>query len=663
MKLVTLKLRNFMGIKNFELDAKGSNVSIYGANGAGKTTLFSAFLWLLFNKDATNRTDFDIKTLDKEGQVIHGLEHQVEAVLEIGGKELALCKIYKEQWTRKRGSVSREFTGHTTDHFIDGVPVPKKDFTARISEISAEDVFKLLTNPTYFNTQLHWQERRKILLEICGDITDAEVIASEKALSKLPDILNGRKLDDHRKVINERRKAVNDKLEKIPVRIDETERGLPDISNIQVDKLPEDIAKLRAKVREKNQEILRIEGGGESAEKTKQLRTIEGEILRLRNERQQRLDALAGKKREDLRLVKGAVLDLKGEIGTLTRTISSYENDIATYTTKMEQLRQDWHNENERKFNFEQEEICPTCGQDLPHEQLQDAREKALATFNKHKADKLETINADGQKLKALKNKMEIELNKAQANMQKATADIEQLQKKEASLLTEADAILQGAKTVEESTLYASLLEQKASLEEEIKELEVGNCDSITSVREGIYVLENAIAALESATAQVDSHKRGLERIKELKQEEKKLAAEYEQLENELYLTEQFICAKVSLLEEKINSKFELARFKLFNVLVNGAVEECCETIYNGVPYSSGLNNAARINVGLDIINTLADHYSIDAPIFVDNAEAVTELIETRGQQIRLVVSADDKKLRVEVAEVPQTLFSEREAV
>ena len=33
----------------------------------------------------------------------------------------------------------------------------------------------------------------------------------------------------------------------------------------------------------------------------------------------------------------------------------------------------------------------------------------------------------------------------------------------------------------------------------------------------------------------------------------------------------------------------------------------------DGVEYSGGLNNAARINVGLDIINTLSQHYKITA--------------------------------------------------
>ena len=60
--------------------------------------------------------------------------------------------------------------------------------------------------------------------------------------------------------------------------------------------------------------------------------------------------------------------------------------------------------------------------------------------------------------------------------------------------------------------------------------------------------------------------------------------------------------------------------------------------------------HAARINTGIDIINTLAQQYGFLTPIFVDNAEAVTQLIETPAQVIRLVVSEADKTLRVDGA-------------
>ena len=128
IRLQRLTLSNFKGIKSLELDLAGHNASIYGANATGKTTIYDAFLWLLFDKDSQNKSAFNIKTLDESGEPLHGLDHEVEAVLSVDGQELTLKKSYKEKWTKRRGSATAEFTGHTTDYYIDGVPVKKSEY-------------------------------------------------------------------------------------------------------------------------------------------------------------------------------------------------------------------------------------------------------------------------------------------------------------------------------------------------------------------------------------------------------------------------------------------------------------------------------------------------------------------------------------------------------
>ena len=88
MKLIRLTLRNFKGIREFTLEARGRDIDVFGDNATGKTTLADAFMWLLFDKDSQNRKDFQIKTVDKHGNEIHGLDHEVEAVLEVNGQEI-----------------------------------------------------------------------------------------------------------------------------------------------------------------------------------------------------------------------------------------------------------------------------------------------------------------------------------------------------------------------------------------------------------------------------------------------------------------------------------------------------------------------------------------------------------------------------------------------
>lgn len=660
LKLLSLTLRNFKGIKSFTLDAQGGNVDVYGDNATGKTTLFDAFLWILFDKDSSNKKDFEIKTLDKANEPVHGLEHEVEADLEVNGKIINLRKIYKEKWTKKRGSAAAEFTGHTTEYFIDGVPAKKGEYEARIAEIASEDIFKLLTSPTFFNEQLHWEKRRAILLEVCGDISDEEVIASDDKLAKLPAILQGRSLEDHKKVIAARRSKINDELKKIPVRIDEVAQGLPDLSELDAEKITAEIEQLKDQIKAKEQEVSRIESGTEITEKQNQIRTVEGELITLKNQVQGKISEQIDAKRRELQQVKSQLFNAQLEAKSKQTALENNQQKINQYETEMEDLRGNWHQVNDRQFSFQQEDTCPTCGQPLPADQLAAAREKAQADFNRTKAVQLGKITTRGTECRDRAIELQTENKSLDGEIIKANDKVAEYTQKSSDLGLIIENMMKDAEVYKEDPAYVAKLGEKQTLQGQIRQLQQDNAEAVGTVKKDIEQLGGTLLKLQTSLAKVEQHENGQKRIHELSDQERTLAAEYEKLEGELYLTEQFVKAKVNLLEKKINSKFKLARFKLFNTLVNGGVEECCETLYQGVPYSGGLNNAARINVGLDIINTLSEYYGFPAPIFVDNAEAVTQLVETRGQVIRLIVSEKDKALRVETTEEAQNvLFKE----
>jgi len=630
LKLKSLKLKNFKGIKQFMLDTQGHNINIYGDNATGKTTLFDAFTWLLFDKDSQNRKDFEIKTLDETGRPFHGLEHEVEATLDIDGKQLALRKVFKEKWTKKRGSATAEFTGHTTDYFVDDVPVQKKEYETKIAEIVDENIFKLLTNPLYFNEQLHWQERRKILIKVCGDISDEDVIATDKSLSKLTEILQGRRLDDHRKIIAAQKAEINKELEKIPVRISEVQFGLPNIDGVVVEKLDEDIVKLKNELHSKQQELASIESGGAIAEKTKELAQIETEILKAQNEYRIKVEQQINEKQKKLSELSTKATSLLPKAILPVLDTTELEKEI-------EDLRQKWYEANKEEFACS--DVCPTCGQPIPEEKIEEAR----VNFNREKSENLEKITAMGKDKKAKLEKIKAEYQEKAKQAEEANVEIQKLNAEFEKIKKEIEEI-----RVAEPVVDDALLNKKQKIAQEIINIKNGNIEAVKEIKEEIAKIELGISALEEVKTKVKRYEEGRKRIDELQAQERQLAKEYEKLEGELYLTEQFIRTKVKLLEEKINSKFKLARFKLFDVQVNGAVVECCETVYNGVPYSN-LNHGAQINIGLDIINTLSEHFNFDAPIFIDNAEAITQLLHTRGQQIRLIVSAQDKKLRTEV--------------
>ncbi|WP_023625330.1 AAA family ATPase [Clostridium tyrobutyricum] len=216
--LEKLSLRNFKGIK--ELDIDFSNITnIYGDNATGKTSIFDAFTWLLFDKDSQDRSKFDVQPLDENNNVIHMLETEVEAVIQIDGVNVVLKKLLKEKWVNPKGKPDAELKGVTTTYYIDDVPKKQKEYKQKINNIIPEDIFKLITNPLYFSTNMKWQDRKKVLMDIIGEITDESVINSRKELSPLNDLIQNKTIEEIKKSISaSKKKLVKDK-DSIPPRV------------------------------------------------------------------------------------------------------------------------------------------------------------------------------------------------------------------------------------------------------------------------------------------------------------------------------------------------------------------------------------------------------------------------------------------------------------
>ena len=86
--------------------------------------------------------------------------------------------------------------------------------------------------------------------------------------------------------------------------------------------------------------------------------------------------------------------------------------------------------------------------------------------------------------------------------------------------------------------------------------------------------------------------------------------------------------------------------FKMFEIQINGGLLPTCKAIFKGVDIAD-VNNAGQIQAGIDIIKTLCDHYGVYAPIFIDNAESITNIPETKSQQIHLIVSEEHPELTI----------------
>ena len=645
IRLLKLELENFKGIKRFSLETNGRDIAVWGDNATGKTTLADGFSWLLFGKDSQGRADFEIKTLSPSGEALHGLEHSVEAVLSIGEKKAELRKVYREKWTKRRGSAEKEFTGHTRDHFVNGVPVNQSEYESQIANFMTEEISKLLTNPIHFAERLHWQERRQKLLDVCGDISDDDVIASSQELADLSEILDGRSIDDHRRVAQAQKRKVNEELQRLPVRIDEVNRGLPDIESDE-EELKRQRKSLRSRRDDADAERSRIQSGGEIAELTKRIREIESGLIEERNRQKAAEGESVGEHRTrhsqleaERRLAQDIILREE-------QAIKQAEVELSELEKLMDSRRKVWHELDYHKFlPQEGDDVCAACGQNLPKEHIEEVRRKAEADFNASKASRLQEIADEGKRLRGRYDEIKVDIEKRRKSLDESKKDrdgmVRKLEGLEAQILEQLEKPL--ATSAKESDLEAA----KAELEAEVAGLRKGTEKALAAVEDKLESLNADIIEVETRLSKIGQRRKGEERIKELKADERRLASAYEELERQLYLIEEFTRQKVSLLTDQINSHFELARFKLFDVQINGGIQEVCEVTYNGVPWAS-LNTGSQINIGLDVINTLSKHDGISLPIFVDHAESVTKLLNTSGQQIRLIVSEGDGKLHVE---------------
>ena len=640
IKILELRLRNFKGVKDFTLSPEDKNVNVYGDNATGKTTLMDAFMWLLFDKDSQNSSNFNVKTLDELGHVIHGLEHEVSARLEIDGKIVGLQKIYKEKWTKKRGQALSELTGHTTDFFINGVPKKKSEYTAYLANVIEEDTFKILTNPLYFNTNLHWKDRRSLALNICGEVDQEEIFNKDKNLEELKPLLEDKSIDDLKAEMTSRRRKLNEELKSIPYRIDELSR---EDLEIDVDTLINEKRELEVKLDEVK--------SSKGIDYDFRLRTITGTIkmLELKTEelkqdltkgiRKALDDAMEDKSKmsKDYYQAKSELEENSLKINRLKKVIAELEEETGTLRDKFREIAS-------LKFD-ESTTICPTCKQDLPAENVEKLRDE----FEEYKRYTLEEINAKGKEVKAVLVKSKEELEGLESIQGPKEEIVGKLTLVLGAIDIDINELEENIKSIDVTTLpeYKEIQDKLSKLYEEKKEVE--ELSKAQDNSEQIINLESQISEINKELAKVDLAKENEKRIEELKGRERELAQMVAETEKIEFLCDTYVVTKSRMLEDKLNSKFKTVKFKLFDIQVNGGINETFVTTVNGVPFED-LNNAMRINAGLDIINTLTDYYNFKAPIFIDNRESVNRIIDVKSQVINLIVNSS-KKLIVEVEE------------
>lgn len=646
MFLKSITLENFKGLKSFEALFLKEN-TVVGDNGTGKSTLTDAQTWLLFGVDTLGRKDYQIKTLDANNKPIHKLEHSVTGVYidSVTGEEVKLKRLYREIWTKPRGQEEAIMSGHETLYYWNDVPLDTMaKYKAKVDSIIQEDLFRLITNPLYF-ASLKWDVRRQKLTDMAGEVTDEEIIAINPDFKKLLSGLGSKTLDEYKKEVSAKRKRLNDDLKLIPSKVSATRNMMPvqrDFVAIEeeLSRKKEELSSIDAQLEDCTRQDDAIRKASEARQS--EAANLRSKIFAIENEaRNEFLNRSAEKKNK----IDAASCKISANIGLIAsdeESILSYEKSIESKNLRLEELRTEWESVDSECLSLSDDDLnCPTCGQLLPVDKLEEKKEEISSNFNRSKARRLKECEENANQIKKDILYKQTQIDGIRAEMQslsetntKLQQEIEQIQGQSIS-----------AKPVESILAEnKSYLELKSQYEELIKPIEVKPLSDNTLFKQSKASVADRISVLTTQLADKVIIERGEKTVTELEAQEKELSQQIAQLEGTEFLIESYNTTLMDVVESRINRYFEVVKFKMFRQQVNGGSEPCCDILIDGVPFEAA-NTASKINAGLDIINAFCKHYDISAPIFIDNRECVTRIIPCVSQVINLFKDEKYKQL------------------
>ncbi len=653
-----MSLLNFKGVRELTVDFDEHETNVLGANHTGKTTLFDAFVWLMFDKDSQDRQTFGIRTYDEDNNIIPKLPHEVSACIEVNGVEITLKRCFVENWVKKRGSQEAVYDGNSEERYWNDVPCSKTEFAKKIADICDEGIFKLITNPLYFPS-MKPATQRGMLFQMAGDLSDAEVAASDpERFANLAEQLTQKTLEEYKKEIAAKKRRINQAIDGIPARIDENRRQMPEAEDWSL--LERDITEKEAKIKELDGQI--ADESKAYTAKSKELAEKSKELAEKKRQRTSRENAVRDellaewyKQTEAYNNRRIASQQQNFDISQRRRmaeadmrrekeSLLKLQSDVNDKEKRLGKLRDEWRSIKSRVFDPENlETVCPHCGRPYDQSQIDRSIEDQRLSFNAHTTHLLEENKTNGKKLAS-----EVEALKAAINQ--AEDIINEKDEQLAGLVDKPFTEPQPAKPdVTEGIAADTELQQ---LDKEIAELEAEIAKPIDKpdtefLTDGKNLLLDGINDDRRKLAKRDAIAATMKRVDELEEELKSNNEALAELEGIEFNILEFGKAKVTMVEDKINSLFSIVKFKMYERQINGGEVETCECMMHGTPYSV-LSNSEKINAGLDIINAICRANEVNAPIFIDNRESATEIIDVDSQVINLIVDASCKKLKVQ---------------
>lgn len=654
-------MQNFKCFRDKEIEFSSDITTIMGRNGVGKTTIADAILFCLFGKNTLGQSDLEIFKTIEDGKVIPHLDHSVELTLltkdgpnengECWENHITLKRSIKEVWVKKRGLDDLVFKNNSVDYYICGEASTAADYKQYIASLISEDIFRAITNPTYFPS-LKWQEQREFLTRMAGDI---EIPAEGKEFKELLAQIESSKQDliSYRKHLSNQIKDIKKKLDIIPTRLEEQNKALPvkldweGMENLKEQK--------KAEIDEISEKIAGIKGGLGADVRREEIRNRIKEVSDLCMSIEQDCN---NKYSEEYRAHLKRVNDASGLFGEalnnqklMQQTIEADKRMIercleTDYEAELQKLRDQWPS---NKFSVDPDfGICPTCGQALPSDQYQDALTELRNKFNLQREAKIKSLNEQAAKVKKAqedsaneRKRLEEKLHSDEVALEAIKNDINNIFAEKAKI--EKEVVKGVSERLAENPEYIEASKRKNDLQAELNSVTDSEEDKnllndLENRRKG---LEEEISLILQNLATKTQYDRGMELISGINEEQKNLVNQLSELERKEDVAVRYQSLQYRALEDNVNKHFSLVRWRFYQTVNNGGDsfdEPYCECYVDGVPYHKGLNDAAKLNAGLDICNTLAKFYNSSAPIIIDQAECNLRILPTIGQQIRLQV-------------------------
>lgn len=650
MKVTQIKIKNFKGIKRLSIALK-MITNIFGKNGIGKSTVMDAYLYCMTLKNAAGESQFKITPQDGLGCNIEGLENDITTVIDHNGESIPLRVVRKEKMSKLRGSNDKVVSGYDNFYYVDGVPKKKSEYMSFISSIVNPDKFAMLSNPLHFPS-LEWKLQRSMLVDLASiksDIDIAEGMRSgDKNINKVIWLIQKEKsLDDQKMRIESEIKVLEDDIKDIPTRIDQNNSMKPE--PIDVDKVKAEIFKLNEELEGIDKSInslyekYKVEEKANSlisdniTQNRTRLTRLEGELMEIAN----KSTLVASNKKYKLESSKN---DIENSMRRIDKDIKDKEELLKYHDSEYKKACDDWEVSDSSKFEVDENALkCPTCKRDF--DDSENRYEELEKNFNLNKAQTIEEINTRGKNSSDSMKKLNEEITNLKTSKIKINADI-------LKISNEIDSI------IIPKASDIDLSSNPISIEiESVKETIKGLVSELESTKPDIIVDDETTARKTELKAQITELNKSLGVIEQIEKyntnnndllkQQSEASIKIVDLKGELSAITKFQKVKMSLVEESVNSEFEIVKFRLWEIYNNGNDKECCTILLNGVPFSD-LSTAQKTHAGLDIIKRLQVEANVELPLFIDNRESVIDIPDMPNQIINMIVDKDCLELKID---------------